>query len=138
MGLCYSLEASVQPGLCRLWAVPGDRGQSPWQGAVPPAHTICGGQSPWQRGAPPAHTICFSACRTLAWDCGGGERAAFLSKSAKGIPLGAPSGRRQKGEGGRQCGSPGQPRGLCGQVSPSQSVSGSQSCLCLAACISVN
>lgn len=117
-GALLLLEASAQPGLGRLWAVPGDRGQSSWQG-----------------GAPPAHTICFSACRTLAWDCGGGERAAF---PAKGIPLGAPSGRRQKGEGGRQCGSPGQPRGLCGQVPRSQSVSGLQLCLCLAACITVN
>lgn len=72
------------------------------------------------KGEHPQRTPCFSACGTLAWDCGGGERD--LSQSAKGISLGAPSGRRRKGEGGRQCGSPGQPRGLCGQgLAPSLS-----------------
>lgn len=108
-------------GLARLWEVAGDRGQSPWEMRPP-----C-----------PRHHLLLCP-KTLACDCGGGERAAFRSPSAKGIPLGVPSGRRQEGEGGRRCGSPGWPPNLCGQVSHSQPVLGLELCLCLAACISVD
>lgn len=123
MGLGHCPQFSAQPlGLARLWEVAGDRRQSPWEMKLPPR---------------PRHHLLLCP-RTLAWDCGGGEKAAFCSPSAKGIPLGVPSGCRQEGEEGRPCGSPGWPWNLCGQVSHSQPVLGLGLCLCLAACISVD
>lgn len=90
-------------GQCPAWAwqamggARGQRAESLAKGSTPSTHHVWKPES-LARGSTPSTHHLLLCCRTLAWDCGGGETAAFPSQSAEGIPLGAPSGRRQRGK----------------------------------------
>lgn len=73
-------------GLARPWEAAGEAGLSAWELGEPQTHHL------------------FLCPRTLDWDCGGvgGTRAAFLSRSAKGISLGAPLAGDSPGFGARE------------------------------------
>lgn len=80
MGLCYRPEPSAQSRL----------GQAVGGGHSRRADYL-------GRGSPPSTHHLLLYPRALAWDCGGGERTAFLSQSAEGIPLGAPLAADRRG-----------------------------------------
>lgn len=102
-----TVQSSVPSlGLARLWEEARARGQVTWEGGA----SLRSPSLPLVPHLPPAHTVCFSALELWSGTAGE-ERTAFFRLFAEGIPLGAPSGRRQEGEGGRQCGSLGQLQG---------------------------